>query len=109
MAAIQLKPLLETAHRQSAAAREGFHDTSGRRLTYCGIVVVLITMFLAGYMAWHINDGCPTYQRVVHTLVGFTNGWLYILYVVIGSLLGSFNQGCGNQPLDLNKLFSLND
>jgi uncharacterized membrane protein len=107
MAAIQLKPLLETVSRQSAAAREGFDDKSGRRLTYCGIVVVLITMFLAGYMAWNINDGCPTYQKVVHTLVAFTNGWLYILYVVIGSLLDSFKVGCGNQKIDLNKLFSL--
>lgn len=109
MAAIQLKPLLETAHRQSVAAREGFDNTSGRRLTYCGIVVVLVTMFLAGYMAWNINAGCSLYQQVVHTLVAFANGWIYILYVVVGSLLGSFKTGCSSADLDLKKLFSLKE
>lgn len=100
MAAIQLKPLLESA-------KEGFDNSSSRRLTYCGIVVVLITMFLAGIMAWRINDGCPGYQRVVNTIVAFSNGWLYILYVVIGSLLGQFNTGCSSAPLNLNEVLKL--
>ena len=107
MAAIQLKPLLETASAQSREAKEGFDNSGSRRLTYCGIVVVLITMFLAGLMAWRINGACPGYQRVVRTFVAFSNGWLYILYVVIGSLLGQFNMGCSTQPLNLNDIFKL--
>ena len=108
MAAIQLKPLLETASAQSKESKEGFDNSGSRRITYCGIVVVLITMFLAGIMAWRINVGCPGYQRGVRTLVAFANGWLYILYVVVGSLLGQFNMGCSQQPLDMQKLFALN-
>ena len=106
MAAIQLKPLLETASAQSKKAKEGFDNSSSRRLTYCGIVVVLITMFLAGIMAWRINDGCPGYQRVVNTIVAFSNGWLYILYVVVGSLLGQFGTGCSGK-LNLSEILKL--
>lgn len=104
--AIQLKPLLETASVQSLNKKEGFDNSYSRRLTYCGIIVVLATMFLAGIMAWRINDGCPGYQRSVRTFIAFSNGWLYILYVVVGVLLGQFNGGCGS-AVDLNQIFSL--
>lgn len=106
MAAIQLKPLLETASAQSKD-KEGFDNSSSRRVTYCSIVVVLITMFLAGIMAWRINDGCPQYQQVVNTIVAFSNGWLYILYVVVGSLLGQFTVGCNGKPLILGDILKL--
>lgn len=101
MAALQLKPLLATV------TKEKFDDASDNRLTYCGIVVILITMFLAGYMGWFVNEGCPMYQRVVNTLVAFTNGWLYILYVVVGVMLGSIDIGCSKVPVDLDVMFKL--
>jgi len=104
--AIQLKPLLETASVQAQQKKEGFENGFSRRMTYCGIIIVLITMFLAGIMAWRINEGCPGYQRGVRTFIAFSNGWLYILYVVVGVLLGQFNGGCGG-PVDLNKILSL--
>jgi glycerol uptake facilitator-like aquaporin len=106
-APITLLPLLDQAKVQHAKAKEGFENTSERRLTYCGIVVVLVTMFLAGIMAWRINDGCSMYQRVIHTVVGFSNGWLYILYVVVGALLGSFNVGCSAKQLNLDEILKL--
>jgi hypothetical protein len=107
MAAIQLKPLLETASAQRKEAKEGFDNSSSRRITYCSIVVILVTMFLAGIMAWRINDKCPMYQRLVNTFVAFSNGWLYILYVVIGSLFEQFNVGCSDTKLDLTQILNL--